>query len=72
MIYDFTHLEGVKTGILKDFNIRVDMFTDDNKTPTNDFIFEAIFRSILETGNNRVLTFHSRSETESDKSTSVI
>jgi hypothetical protein len=38
---------------------------------TDVSVFEAIARTILETGNNRVLTFHSRSETSSETRTNV-
>jgi superfamily II DNA or RNA helicase len=68
MIYEYMHINGVNDNILNDFNIRVDLYTE-NK---NDSIFEAISRTILETGNNRVLTFHARSETKSDKSSDVL
>ena len=68
MIYEYMHVNGVNDNILNDFNVMIDMYTEN--TDTN--IFEAISRSILETGNNRVLTFHSRSETKSDKGSNVI
>jgi superfamily II DNA or RNA helicase len=67
MIYEYMHKNGVNDNILNDFKVRVDLFTEN----TNKSVFEAIARTILETGNNRVLTFHSRSETESDKGTNV-
>ncbi len=68
LIFEYMHIDGVNDGILNDFNIRIDLFTDKK----DDTIFEAISRSILETGNNRVLTFHSRSETKSDIGSNVI
>ncbi len=68
LIFEYMHIDGVNDGILNDFNIRVDLFTDKK----DDSIFEAISRSILETGNNRVLTFHSRSEIKSDNSSDVL
>ena len=40
----------------------IDLYTDNIDTS----VFAAISRSILETGNNRVLTFHSRSEAKSE------
>lgn len=67
MIYEYMHTNGVNDGILNDFKIRVDLYTENTDTS----VFDAISRSILETGNNRVLTFHSRSETESDKGSNV-
>jgi superfamily II DNA or RNA helicase len=68
IIYKYTHINGVDENILNDFKIRVDMYTKN----TDINIYEAISRTILETGNNRVLTFHSRSETQSDKSSNVV
>ena len=68
MIYEYMHLNGVNDNILNDFNIRIDLYTDN----IDASVFEAISRSILETGNNRVLTFHSRSEAKSEKSSNVI
>jgi superfamily II DNA or RNA helicase len=67
MIYEYMHKRGVNDNILNDFQVRVDLYTEN----TDKSVFEAISRSILETGNSRVLTFHSRSETESDKGTNV-
>ena len=58
MIFEYMHLNGVIDNILNDFQIRVDLYTDDNDIS----VFDAISRSILETGNNKVLTFHARSE----------
>ena len=68
MIYEYMHLNGVNDNILNDFNIRIDLYTDN----VDSSVFEAISRSILETGNNRVLTFHSISEAKSEKSSNVI
>jgi superfamily II DNA or RNA helicase len=67
LIYEYMHTDGVNDNILNDFNIRVDLYTE-NKDKS---IFEAISRTILETGNNRILTFHSRSETKSDNGSDV-
>jgi superfamily II DNA or RNA helicase len=68
MIYEYMHTNGVTDNILNDFKIKVDMYTSN----TDKSIFEAISRTILETSNNRVLTFHSRSETKSEKGSDVI
>jgi superfamily II DNA or RNA helicase len=51
--FDYTHREGVRDGYLNDFEIRVDFSTENDN-------YRKIARSILTTGNNRVLTFHSR------------
>jgi len=70
MIYEYMHTNGVNDNILNDFNIRVDLYTEN----TDKSIFEAISRSILETGNNRVLTFHSRSnnDTKTNKGSNIM
>ena len=68
MIYEYMHLDGVNDNVLNDFDIRVDLYTEEGDIS----IFEAIARTILETGNSRVLTFHSRSEVASEKGSSVI
>lgn len=68
MIFEYMHLNGVNDNVLNDFNVRVDLYTENN----DKSVFEAISRSILETGNNRVLTFHSRSETKSEKGSDVL
>ena len=68
IIYEYTHIDGVNDNILNDFNVRVDLYTEN----TDKNIYEAIFRAILETGNSRVLTFHSRSETKSEMGSDVL
>ena len=67
LIYEYMHTQGVYENKLNDFRIRIDLFTQ----KTNESIFEAISRSILETNNNRVLCFHSRSEIHSDRKSNV-
>lgn len=67
MIYEYTHKNGVNDNILNDFKIRIDLYTED----TDKSVLESISRSILESENNRVLTFHSRSETNSEKGSNV-
>ena len=67
MIYEYTHRDGVCDDILNDFNIRIDMYIDDS----DNSIFEAISRTIIETGNNRIMTFHSRSEASSERGSTV-
>ena len=68
MIFEYMHLNGVNDDKLNDFKIRVDLYTEN----TDNSVFEAISRTILETGNTRVLTFHSRSETSTDHKSNVI
>ena len=64
LVYDYSYLRGVNEGYLNPFEIRIDMFLEN----TNKSVFECIARSILSSGNNRVLTFHSDVNTERDKS----
>ena len=68
LIYEYKHIDGVNDNVLNDFNVRVDLFTEN----TDKSFFEAISRTILETGNNRVLTFHSRSQIKSEKGSDVL
>lgn len=68
MVYEYMHLNGVNDDVLNDFKIRLDMYTE-NK---DESVFEAISRTILETGNSRVLTFHSRSEKSNGDKSNVI
>jgi superfamily II DNA or RNA helicase len=67
LLFEYMHKTGVNDNILNDFCVRVDLYTEN----TDKSVFEAISRAILETGNSRVLTFHSRSESQSDKGTNV-
>ncbi len=68
LVYEYSHLDGVTDDILNDFNIRIELYSENTKSS----LFETISRAILETGNNRVLTFHSRSVKKSDKSSDVV
>ena len=68
MIYEYSHIDGVNNNILNDFNIWVDLYTENTDTS----VYEAIFRAVFETGNSRVLTFHSRSETKSNKKLKIL
>lgn len=68
LVYEYSHIDGVSDNILNDFNIRVELYSEN----THDNIFETISRAILETGNNRILTFHSRSSKKSNYSSDVL
>ena len=68
LVYEYSHIDGVSDNILNDFNIRVELYSEN----THNNIFETISRAILETGNNRVLTFHSRSSKKSNYSSDVL
>ena len=54
MIYEYMHLNGVNDNILNNFNIRIDLYTDN----IDSSVFEAISRSILETGNKSFVEYN--------------
>jgi len=60
--YEYTYLQGLYDEVLNAFEVCVDMFTEN----TNASIYEAIARAILTRGTNRVLTFHSGVNGESN------
>jgi superfamily II DNA or RNA helicase len=64
LVYKYSYLRGVNEGYLNPFEIRIDMSTEN----TNKSVYESIARAILESGNNRVLTFHSDVNTDRDTS----
>jgi superfamily II DNA or RNA helicase/ribosome modulation factor len=64
MVYDYSYLSGVNEGYLNPIEIRIDMYLKNE----NRSVFESIARAVLQTGNNRVLTFHSDVNTDRDTS----
>ena len=64
LVYDYSYLQGMYDGYVNPFEISVDMYTEN----TNKSVYESIARSILSSGNNRVLTFHAYVNTDSDTS----
>ena len=58
LTYDYTYKRGVEEGYLNTFEVRYDLMCSEIKK--NRIIYESIARAILTTGNNRVLTFHSK------------
>jgi superfamily II DNA or RNA helicase len=65
LVYDYTYLNGSNEDYLNWFDLRIDMSTEN----TNNSLYESICRSIIVTGNNRVLTFHyDVNNTDRDKS----
>ena len=64
LVYDYSYLQGMYDGYVNPFEISVDMYTKN----TNKSVYESIARSILSSGNNRVLTFHAYVNTDSDTS----
>jgi hypothetical protein len=51
LVYDYSYYRGINEGYLNPFDIEVGLFTEN----TNKSIYESIARSILTTGNNRVI-----------------
>jgi superfamily II DNA or RNA helicase len=60
--YDYTYLQGLNDEVLNAFEICVDMYTEN----TNNSIYDAIARAILIRNTNRVLSFHSGVNGESN------
>ena len=58
LTYDYSYKRGVKEGYLNQFDVRYDIMCSEKVN--NRIIYESIARAILTTGNNRVLTFHSK------------
>jgi ribosomal RNA-processing protein 8 len=65
LVYDYSYYRGMNEGYLNPFDIEVGLFTEN----TNKSIYESIARSILNTGNNRVLTFHATVNSDANSST---
>jgi superfamily II DNA or RNA helicase len=66
LVYDYSYFKGVMEGYLNPFEIRLDFYTEN----TNTSVYESIARAILESGNSRVLTFHS--DVNGDRDASVL
>jgi superfamily II DNA or RNA helicase len=60
--YDYTYLQGLTDEVLNAFEICIDMYTEN----TNNPIYEAMSRAILARNTNRVLSFHSGVNGESN------
>jgi superfamily II DNA or RNA helicase len=60
--YDYTYLQGLNDEVLNAFEVCNDMYTDDN----NSSMYTAIARAIISRNNNRVLSFHSGVNGESN------
>jgi superfamily II DNA or RNA helicase len=70
LAYSYTHYQAVEDGICKNFEIAIDFFVGDDDNYQNTY--QAIARSIFESGNHRILVFHSYSEKAiGDRSTVV-
>jgi superfamily II DNA or RNA helicase len=67
----YTYLNGLRDDVLSLFNIRIDMFSGEIEKRKIS-IYECIARSILATGNSRVLTFHKDVAIDSSSDTSVL
>ena len=62
LAYDYTYLQGFNSKVLNEFEICVDMYTEN----TNNNLYEAIARAILKRNTTRVLSFHSGVNGESN------
>ena len=62
--FNYTYLDGLKEGLLKKLSLYIDLSSKDEN------VYSKIARSILKTGNNRVLMYHAQAKTE--KETSVV
>ena len=60
--YDYTYLQGFNSKVLNEFEICVDMYTEN----TNNNLYEAMARAILKRNTSRVLSFHSGVNGESN------
>ena len=60
--YDYTYLQGLTDEVLNAFEICVDMYTEN----TNNSIYDAMARAMLSRNTNRVLSFHSGVNGESN------
>lgn len=61
LVYNYTYMQGVNDGYLAEFEIRCNLYCDGEYQNINNkvTIYEYICRAIIETGNTRILTFHS-------------
>ncbi len=64
LAFEYTYLQALADGFVKPFEIRLDLFMEND----NRCIYEAIARAVLTTGNNRVLTFHADVHGDRNKS----
>ena len=62
LAYDYTYLQGFNSKVLNEFEICVDMYTEN----TNNNLYEAMARAILKRNTSRVLSFHSGVNGESN------
>ena len=66
--YNYTHIDAINDGVCKDIRIELDLYTDN----TDKNVYKSIGRAIGNSKNNRLLTFHSRSEVSSNNKSDVI
>ena len=66
LVYDFNYYRGMTEDYLNSFDINIDLYLDNS---TNS-IYKSIARAAIITGNNRILTFHS--DVNGDSDTSVL
>jgi len=66
--FEYSHKDAVLDNVCRDIRIEIDLYTD--KTDRN--IFRSIGRAIGNSSNNKILTFHYRSETAHSEKTDVL
>ena len=66
--YDYSHMDAILDNVCRDIRIEIDMYTEN----TDNNLFKSIGRTIGNSGNNKVLTFHSYSETSHDIRSDVV
>ena len=70
LAFEYTHYQAVRDDVCKDFNIAINLYTEPSYRHQNHY--QAMSRSILASGNNRMLSFHYRSEAEHDTKSNVV
>ena len=70
LAFEYTHYQAVQDGICNDYDIAIDFYTDNSYKYKS--VYSAISRCIFSTGNKKCLTFHARSEVETDNGSYVM
>lgn len=67
LAYEYTHRQAVEDNVCRDFDIAINFYSED----TDKNVYKAIARCAFESGNQRILTFHSYTEKEHENLISV-
>lgn len=70
LAFEYTHYQAVQDGICNDFDISIHLYTEPAYRNQNHY--QSMSRSILASGNTRMLSFHYRSEAEHDTKSNVV